>query len=229
MTEERDLILQQYQTVRADISQTCLKLKRDRQQIKLVVVSKFQPAQKIRWLLEAGQRDFGENRIEEVEEKWGALLADYPDTKLHFIGSIQSRKVRSIVKYADYIHSLDRLEIAEKIAKECIEQGKQPVCLIQVNIGCEAQKSGITATEFSKFLEKCNAINGLRIRGVMCIPPADEPPSPYFKLMQQIQIKHGLQELSMGMSNDYIDALAYGSTMVRVGSKILGSRISNVL
>lgn len=228
MTDERDLILQQYQAVKTSIAQTCLNLKRDSQQCKLVVVSKFQPAQKIRWLLEAGQRDFGENRIEEVEEKWGALLADYPDAKLHFIGSIQSRKVRSIVKYADYIHSLDRLEIAEKIAKECLAQGKRADCLIQVNVGDEAQKSGIVATHFSDFLEKCKTMTGLQVLGAMCIPPANEPPAPYFKLMQQLQIKHGLQELSMGMSNDYVEALAYGSTMVRVGSKILGARVSNV-
>lgn len=219
-----DAILQNYMEVKNEVMQTCLQIKCPSTSVKLIVISKFQSADKIRCLLAAGQSDFGESRIEEVKEKWEPLLADYPNTKLHFIGSIQSRKVRDIVKYTDYVHSVDRFEIAEGIARESQIQNKPIECLIQVNVGAESQKSGVDFTQFPAFLEKCETCSNLSIIGAMCIPPADQNPVPYFKLMQDLQANHGVKELSMGMSNDYAEAIAHGATMIRIGSKIFGCR-----
>jgi pyridoxal phosphate enzyme (YggS family) len=224
MEVEGSVVLQNYEEVISKITQTCLQMNRPANSVKLIVISKFQPEEKIRCLLEAGHRDFGESRIDEVMSKWGPLLADFPNTKLHFIGSIQSRKVRDIVKYCDYVHSVDRYDIADRIARECQIQNKSIDCFIQVNVGAEPQKSGIDISEFSAFLEKCRANSHLSIIGAMCLPPADHDPAPYFQLMQDLQMNNHLKELSMGMSNDYVEAIAHGATMIRVGSKILGSR-----
>ena len=216
-------IQQHYQEVQTEILKTCQETGRDAQTVKLVVVSKSQDAEKIRCLLKAGQRDFGENRIEEIEKKWSALLIDYPDVKLHFIGVIQSRKVRNIVKYCQYIHSIDRLEIAEKIARECRLQNKITNCLIQVNIGAEPQKAGIPIEQLPTFLTECNQHIQLPIAGIMCIPPINQDPAAYFRLMQKLRLEYRLKELSMGMSDDYVEAISNGATMIRVGSKILVS------
>lgn len=218
----RDIIQHNYLQVKTAIKQTSMQLVSS--DVKLLVVSKFQSAEKIRWLLEAGQRDFGESRIEEVEDKWEPLLMDYPETKLHFIGPIQSKKIRKIVKYTDYIHSVDRLEVAEKIAKESQTQNKSIKCFIQINIGAEAQKAGIAIEKFPAFFEECKSRIKLLVVGIMCIPPIDKDPIPYFRSMRNLQLNHGLKELSMGMSNDYKEAINCGATIIRVGSKILGSR-----
>lgn len=226
MIVERDEILQNYLDVKNKIAQTCIKSER-LNTVKLIVISKFQSADKIRGLLEAGQRDFGESRVEEIKKKWPALLMDYPDAKLHFIGPIQSRKVRDIVKYADYVHSVDRLDIAEHIARESQVQHKITECLIQVNVGAEPQKSGIEVAQFPTLLMKCRGFNTLSVRGAMCIPPVNQNPTQYFMLMRNLQVNHDLKELSMGMSSDYSEAITCGATMIRVGSKIMGSRINS--
>ena len=215
-------VLKNYFQVKDRVSELCKNAKRLNADVRLVVVSKFQRLDVIRILLEVGHSDFAENRIEEVKEKWPTLLLEYPNTKLHFIGPIQSRKVRDIVTYADYIHSLDRLEIAQRIAQEMQIQSKTPECLIQVNVGSEVQKSGILAAQFPTFLEDCKHRAKLPIIGAMCLPPANQNPMPYFQEMQQLQVKYHLNELSMGMSNDYAQAIACGATMIRVGTGIFG-------
>lgn len=213
-------VLKNYVQVKDNVSELCKNTKRFSADVRLVVVSKCQSIDAIRILLEAGHSDFAENRIEEVKEKWPTLLLEYPNTKLHFIGSIQSRKVRDIVTYSDYIHSLDRIEIAQRIAQEMQIQGKALECLIQVNIGSEAQKSGILAAQFPTFLEDCKHRAKLPIIGAMCLPPAHQNPMPYFQEMQALQVKYHLRELSMGMSSDYAQAIACGATMIRVGTGI---------
>jgi len=221
---DKEFLLQQYTAVKNDIASTCASLGRNPDTVRLVVVSKFQPDTKIRWLLEANQREFGESRAEEMEEKWEALLSSYPDTRLHYIGQIQSRKIKLIVKYCHMIHSLDRIDIAEKMAAECSRQNKSMECLIQINTGAEVQKGGIPPDSLSSFLEKCRMISPLIIKGIMCIPPVNEDPLPHFQLMQQLKNTFRLDELSMGMSNDYSKAISCGASILRIGNKIMGDR-----
>lgn len=221
---EKELLLHRYEQVKNQINEACISSNRNLNEINLIVVSKFQPETKIRWLLEAGHREFAESRAEEMEVKWKPLLATYPDVKLHFIGQIQSRKIKLIVQYSHMIHSLDRIEIAEKIALECSKQHKYPACLIQINTGLESQKGGVDPGLFSAFFQQCKLISGLTITGIMCIPPAYQQPTPHFRLMQTLKNDYQLDELSMGMSNDYIEAITYGATMLRIGTKIMGER-----
>lgn len=223
-SSEKEILLAQYEEVKNQIMQTCLAIHRHYHEVKLVIITKFQPEEKIRWLLEAGHREFGESRTEEMQEKWSSLLLAYPDVKLHYIGQIQSRKIWHIVKYCHVVHSLDRIEIAEKIAHECSMQNKYLECLIQINTGAESQKGGVDPAEFPTFLHKCEVINGLIIKGIMCIPPLNQNPIPHFHSMQQLKTDSNLNELSMGMSKDYIEAITCGATMLRIGTKIMGSR-----
>lgn len=217
-------IVQNYQEVQAIIEKTCLSINRSVATVRLIVVSKFQPAEKICSLLKAGQRDFAESRIEEVEKKWLPLIRKYPDIRLHFIGTIQSRKIRKIVQYCDYIHSLDRTETARKIAEEISCQQRKVVCLIQINIGDEDQKSGVSVADFPEFLKQCRQVFQLPVCGIMCLPPFDRDPLSYFNTMQQLLLKNNLVELSMGMSHDFSTAILCGATMIRVGTRILGDR-----
>jgi len=221
---EKTLLLSRFNEVKNQIEKTCLTSQRNDHTVKLIVVTKGQPITKIRWLIEAGHHEFAENRLEELEHKWSILLKEYPDTKLHFIGHIQSRKIKKIVQYCHVIHSLDRIEIAKKIAMECHKQHKNIPCLIQINTGHEPQKDGIDPNLFSDFLQQCNQIPTLNINGIMCIPPANQDASPHFHLMQQLKNDYHLNELSMGMSNDYTEAILLGSTMLRIGTKIMGER-----
>lgn len=223
---ERNFLLEQFKQVNDEIENTCHSTGRDPGEIRLIVVSKFQPESRIRWLLEASQRNFAESRINEIEQKWLSIFADYPDAKLHFIGQLQSRKIKLIVKYCHMIHSLDRIDIAEKIAEECRTQNKKIDCLVQINIGDEPQKSGVHPDSLPDFLEKCKTISPLSIKGIMCIPPVNKDPTPYFQLMYQLKNNFNLPELSMGMSDDYQKAIACGATMVRIGTKIMGDRKS---
>jgi len=221
---ERELLLHHYKEIKDQIEKACSTSKRNSHEVKLVVISKFQPETKIRWLLEAGHREFGESRVEELQKKWEPLLPIYPDIRLHYIGKIQSRKIRHIVRYCHIVHSLDRIDIAKIIASECIKQNKFIECLIQINTGAESQKSGIDPYYFPIFLQECRMIRQLIIQGIMCIPPANQDPLPHFHLMQNLKNNFGLNELSMGMSNDYIDAIQCGATMLRIGTKIMGYR-----
>jgi PLP dependent protein len=197
---------------------------RDLSSITLVAVSKTFPAEEIEPVLAAGQRVFGENYVQEAKAKWPALRERFADVELHMIGPLQSNKAREAVELFDVIHTLDRPSLAEALAKEIARQGKKPRLLVQVNTGDEPQKGGVIPTEADAFLEACRGKYGLEIEGLMCIPPAEDPPSPHFALLNTIARRHSLKMLSMGMSADFDAAIQLGATHVRVGSAIFGSR-----
>ncbi|HZW46561.1 MAG TPA: YggS family pyridoxal phosphate-dependent enzyme [Microvirga sp.] len=197
---------------------------RDPSGITLVAVSKTFPAEVIEPVLAAGQRVFGENYVQEAKAKWPELRKRYPDVELHMIGPLQSNKAREAVELFDVIHTLDRPSLAQALAKEIAKQGRTPRLLVQVNTGEEPQKGGVNPTEVDAFLEACRTKYGLEIEGLMCIPPAEDPPSPHFALLNTIAKRHGLKVLSMGMSADFDAAIQLGATHVRVGSAIFGAR-----
>jgi pyridoxal phosphate enzyme (YggS family) len=191
---------------------------------RLIAVSKTFDAAAIAPVLTAGQRDFGENRVQEAQGKWPGLRARYPDLALHLIGPLQSNKTREAVALFDCIHSVDRPKIAESLAAELARTGKTMSLFVQVNTGEEPQKAGIAPAGADAFIARCRDELGLAIAGLMCIPPADEPPSPHFALLAKIAARNGLSGLSMGMSGDFEQALMLGATHVRVGSAIFGGR-----
>jgi pyridoxal phosphate enzyme (YggS family) len=197
---------------------------RDLSGITLVAVSKTFPAEAIEPVLAAGQRVFGENYVQEAKSKWPALRSRYPDVELHMVGPLQSNKAKEAVELFDVIHTLDRPSLAAALAKEIAKAAKKPSLLVQVNTGEEPQKGGVIPTEVDAFLESCRTKYGLEIEGLMCIPPAEDPPSPHFALLNTIAKRHGLKVLSMGMSADFDEAIQLGATHVRVGSAIFGAR-----
>ncbi len=190
----------------------------------LVAVSKTFDAETIRPVIEAGQRVFGENRVQEAQGKWPALKGDFPDIELHLIGPLQSNKAKEAVALFDVIETVDREKIAAELAKEMAKQNRVLRLYVQVNTGSEPQKAGIEPTEAVAFVQRCRNIYGLAIEGLMCIPPADENPGPHFALLEKLAREAGVAKLSMGMSGDYELAIAFGATGVRVGSAIFGSR-----
>ena len=190
----------------------------------LVAVSKTFVADAIRPVIEAGQRVFGENRVQEAQGKWPALKAGFPDIELHLIGPLQSNKAKEAVALFDVIETVDREKIAAELAKEISKQGKSPKLYVQVNTGSEPQKAGIEPTEAVAFVKRCREVHSLAIEGLMCIPPADENPGPHFALLAKLAKEAGVEKLSMGMSGDYETAIAFGATSVRVGSAIFGHR-----
>jgi pyridoxal phosphate enzyme (YggS family) len=192
--------------------------------VRLVAVSKTFGADEIRPVIEAGQRVFGENRVQEAQAKWSALKAEWPDIDLHLIGPLQSNKAKEAVALFDVIETVDREKIAAELAKEMAKQGKAPRLYVQVNTGLEEQKAGIDPREGVAFVERCRTVHGLAIEGLMCIPPAGENPGPHFALLAKLGEAAGVRELSMGMSGDYETAISFGATSVRVGSAIFGGR-----
>jgi PLP dependent protein len=190
----------------------------------LVAVSKTYEADLIRPVIEAGQRVFGENRVQEAQGKWPGLRSDYPDLELHLIGPLQSNKAADAVAVFDVIETVDREKIAAEIAKEIKKQGKAVRLYVQVNTGLEEQKAGIAPQEAVAFVTRCREVHGLEIEGLMCIPPADENPGPHFALLHKLAREAGVEKLSMGMSGDYEIAIQFGATSVRVGSAIFGAR-----
>jgi hypothetical protein len=192
--------------------------------VQLVAVSKTKGEAEIRPVIEAGQRVFGENRVQEAEAKWPVLRAAYPDLELHLIGPLQSNKVKEAVALFDVIETLDREKLAVALAAEIARAGKAPRLYVQVNTGAEDQKAGILPQEADAFIAACREQHGLKIEGLMCIPPVDEPPSAHFALLAKIAKRNGLDKLSMGMSADYEEAIQLGATSVRVGSAIFGER-----
>ena len=190
----------------------------------LVAVSKTFDADAIRPVLDAGQRVFGENRVQEAQSKWPELKADFSDIELHLIGPLQSNKAREAVALFDVIETVDREKIASELAKEIAKQGKKPALYVQVNTGSEPQKAGIEPTEAVAFVTRCREVHGLEIAGLMCIPPADENPGPHFALLGKLARESNVPRLSMGMSGDFETAIAFGATSVRVGSAIFGVR-----
>ena len=191
--------------------------------VTLIAVSKTWGPEHVRPALEAGHRDFGENRVQEAAAKWPALREEYPDVRLHLIGPLQSNKAADAVALFDVIHTVDRPKIARAIASECEKQGRDVETFVQVNTGEEAQKSGVAPDEAVAFVESCRE-RGLAPAGLMCIPPAQENPGPHFALLAKLAAEAGLDGLSMGMSGDYETAIRMGATHVRVGSAIFGAR-----
>lgn len=191
---------------------------------RLVAVSKTFDAGDIRPIIDAGQRVFGENRVQEAQGKWPALKDQYPDIELHLIGPLQSNKAKEAVALFDVIETVDREKIAAELAKEMTSQGRTPRLYVQVNTGLEDQKAGIGPREAVAFVVRCRDVHGLAIEGLMCIPPFDENPGPHFALLAKLAREAGVDRLSMGMSGDFETAILFGATSVRVGSAIFGGR-----
>jgi pyridoxal phosphate enzyme (YggS family) len=210
--------------VRADIARACKDAGRDTSSVTLVAVSKTSPPERIELVIGAGQRVFGENRVQEAKAKWPALLAKHDGMALHLIGPLQSNKAKEAVALFDAIHSVDRPSLAEALAKEIDKQGRSPLLFVEINTGAEQQKAGVLPQDADKFLAQCRTGYGLLISGLMCIPPLDEAPGPHFALTAKIAQRNGLKLLSMGMSADYTVAITLGATHVRVGSAIFGAR-----
>ena len=192
--------------------------------VTLIAVSKTFDGPEIVPVIEAGQRVFGENRVQEAKAKWPALKMAWPEVELHLIGPLQSNKAAEAVQLFDAIHTVDRPKIAAAIAAEIRKQGKPVTLFVQVNTGREPQKAGVDPGEADAFLAACQEVHGLEISGLMCIPPAGEDPKPHFTLLAEIARRNGISQLSMGMSGDYAAAIACGATHVRVGSAIFGTR-----
>lgn len=191
----------------------------------LIAVSKTRSVDEITEALETGHRLFGENRVQEAAAKWPELRLKYSDIELHLIGPLQSNKAADAVACFDVIETIDRLKIASAIAKEMKEQKKQLKLFIQVNVGEEAQKAGVLPEDLPQFLTQCREEFGLTISGLMCIPPVNEEPSPYFVLLKHLARENGLDEVSMGMSADFETAVQFGADYVRVGTAIFGQRV----
>lgn len=189
----------------------------------VIAVSKRQPPGRINQALAYGHRHFGENQVQEAQRRWQSLRTDYPDLTLHLIGPLQSNKVADAVALFDVIHTVDREKIARAIAESAHLQKRAPHCLIQVNIGQEPQKSGVAIDDLAGLLACCHEL-ALPISGLMAIPPRDKPPAAYFALMHQLATRHQLKELSMGMSDDYEEALRFGATYIRLGTALFGPR-----
>jgi len=211
-------------TVEQEIARACKEARRERSSVTLIVVSKTFDAAAILPVIDAGQRVFGENRVQEAKGKWPALTAAHTGIALHLIGPLQSNKAREAVALFDAIHSVDRPSICEALAKEINSQKKQPELFVQLNTGEEPQKAGVAPNEADAFIAACRDKYGLAISGLMCIPPVDEAPAPHFALTAKIAARNGLTKLSMGMSADFPIAIQFGATHVRVGSAIFGHR-----
>ncbi|KQW27837.1 alanine racemase [Rhizobium sp. Root274] len=210
--------------VRSKIAVAARESGREPDSIQLVAVSKTFDAPDILPAIEAGQRVFGENRVQEAQGKWPALKTDTPEIELHLIGPLQSNKAADAVALFDVIESVDREKIARALAAEMAAQGRQLRVYVQVNTGLEPQKAGIAPDDVAIFVTMCREDLGLQVEGLMCIPPVDENPGPHFALLAKLAGENNLEKLSMGMSGDFETAIAFGATSVRVGSAILGSR-----
>jgi PLP dependent protein len=211
-------------TVEQEIARACTEARRDRASVTLIAVSKTFDAAAISPIIDAGQRVFGENRVQEAKAKWPGLMSSYSGIALHLIGPLQSNKAKEAVALFDAIHSVDRPSICEALAKETNSQKKQPELFVQLNTGEEPQKAGVAPGEADGFIAGCREKYGLVICGLMCIPPVNEAPAPHFALTAKIAARNGLKKLSMGMSADFAIAIQMGATHVRVGSAIFGHR-----
>jgi pyridoxal phosphate enzyme (YggS family) len=210
--------------VENDIARACSQARRERASVTLIAVSKTFEAEAILPVIAAGQRVFGENRVQEARAKWPALLSAHPGTALHLIGPLQSNKAKEAVALFDAIHSVDRASVCEALSKEIDRQQRTPNLFVQLNTGEEPQKAGIAPAEADAFIAGCREQYGLQISGLMCIPPLGDAPTPHFALTAKIAARNGLTNLSMGMSADFAIAIQFGATHVRVGSAIFGAR-----
>ena len=193
-------------------------------QAEIVAISKTFPLNKILPLINFGHLNFGENKVQEAVSKWTDIKKDFNNIKLHFVGKLQTNKVKYALPLFDYIHSLDSVKLAEKIANEQQKKNFKPKIFIQVNIGKETQKNGVEIEKLEQFYSECKKNFDLNIIGLMCLPPNEKSPNEYFSQMQILKNKLNLDDLSMGMTNDYIEALNYEATFIRIGSKIFGER-----
>lgn len=210
--------------VRANIAKAEEEAGRPAGAVTLVAVSKTFDADAVRPVIAAGQRVFGENRVQEAMAKWPALKAETPGIELRLIGPLQSNKAREAIALFDVVETVDREKIAAELAKESARQGRAPRLYVQVNTGLEPQKAGVDPREAAAFVARCRDVHGLAVEGLMCIPPAGENPGPHFALLAKLAGEAGVERLSMGMSGDYEIAIRFGAGSVRVGSAIFGSR-----
>jgi pyridoxal phosphate enzyme (YggS family) len=206
------------------IAQSCAETGRDPAAVTLIAVSKTFGGNAIEPVIAAGQRVFGENRVQEAKAKWPDLKARHPGLALHLIGPLQSNKAKEAVALFDAIHAVDRPSLCAALAKEIGRQGRSPQLFVEINTGAEAQKAGVLPGAADAFLRECRDTYGLAIAGLMCIPPIEEAPAPHFALTAKIAARNGLSLLSMGMSADYEVAIRFGATHVRVGTAIFGER-----
>jgi pyridoxal phosphate enzyme (YggS family) len=211
--------------VRAAIRRAASDCDRNPSGICLVAISKTIPVEGIEPVIAAGQRVFGENYVQEARGKWPGLRERWSDLEIHLVGPLQSNKAREAVALFDVVQSLDRPSLAEALAKEIDRAGRSPRLFVQVNTGDEPQKGGVPTAQADAFIDACRSRWGLAVDGLMCIPPAEDPPSPHFALLGEIARRHGLTSLSMGMSADFEAAIQLGATHVRVGSAIFGTRV----
>jgi len=193
-------------------------------EVQVVAVTKTHGPERIRPAILAGHCLFGENRVQEAESKWPALKAEFPELKLHLIGPLQSNKVRQAVQLFDVIETVDSPKLAQRLVRIMDEEGRRPDCFVQVNTGDESQKAGVAPEAADAFIRQCRDEIGLPVKGLMCIPPLDEEPSPHFALLREVGRRNGIETLSMGMSADYEVAVGFGATLVRVGTAIFGAR-----
>lgn len=214
--------------VKADIARACKDARRDPASVTLVAVSKTFGADAIAPVIAAGQRVFGENRVQEAKAKWPELMAQHRDLELHLVGHLQSNKAKEAVALFGAIHSVDRVSLCEALAKEIQKQGRAPTLFVEINTGAEPQKAGVLPQDADAFIMQCRENFGLTVAGLMCIPPLDEAPGPHFALTAKIAARNGIKLLSMGMSADFATAIQFGATHVRIGTAIFGGRARNV-
>lgn len=219
-----DTVEARYHAVAAGVARAARDMGRDPADVTLIAVSKTMGEERIVPVLAAGHRVFGENYVQEAKAKWPGLRKRFADVELHLIGPLQSNKAREAVALFDVIQTLDRPSLARELAKEIARAGRAPRLLVQVNTGEEPQKGGVAPGEADAFIRACREEHGLAVSGLMCIPPAEDPPSPHFALLGEIARRNRLDVLSIGMSADYEAAIQLGATHVRVGSAIFGAR-----
>jgi pyridoxal phosphate enzyme (YggS family) len=216
--------VERLQALNGEIERACREARREPGSVTLVAVSKTFAVEAIRPALAAGQRVFGENRVQEAKAKWPELQAEFPGVELHLIGPLQSNKAKDAVALFDAIHTVDRPKIAQALAEEIAKQGRSIRLFVEINTGAEPQKAGVLPEQADEFIDDCRNKYGLAVEGLMCIPPLEEAPAPHFALTAKIAKRNGLALLSMGMSADFASAIAFGATHVRVGSAIFGTR-----
>src|ERR1700745_1687281 len=224
MSGAADLVETPLAKIRAQIVRACREARRDPAAVTLVAVSKTFGADAIEPVIAAGQRIFGENRVQEAKGKGPPLKQRHGGIELHLVGALQSNKAKEAVALFDAIHSVDRASLAEALGKEIAKQRRRPLLFVEINTGAESQKAGVLPQEADSFLAACRERYGLAISGLMCLPPQNEAPAPHFALTAKIAQRNGLKLLSMGMSADYPAAIARGATHVRVGTAIFGAR-----
>lgn len=210
--------------ITARLNAACAAKGRDPAEVALIAISKVQPPERVEAVLDTGHRVFGENRVQEAQGKWPAWKERYPSVDLHLVGPLQSNKVRAAVQLFDAIHSVDSLKLATRIADIAQQEGRSPQVFLQINTGEEPQKAGVLPAEADALITQVKALD-LPLKGLMCIPPAEEAPSLHFALLAKIAARNGLTGLSMGMSADFEQAIAFGATHIRVGSAIFGERV----